>query len=269
MASGEKLSSLVTDNSVRINGLGLRRGNCCLSARGNIVTESKTDVFQVGKEPVASLLLETWCWADLCPPGEKETPSKARLAAQKTLMERKTCLPHCPPAMLVPAYTGTLPRGRPARWGRGRSRCQAKASPRSGFAATLLLLLFIRAAWLLLACCLLFFTAEQISFKSNSCCWSAGTRCLKQPLPRVVSVTPSRSRARSLQRARASWQHCNDSRSGHSACPSQPSCICSIILRAGWFLEEFRASSQRSWNANARQAAAPAIRLNRADKLHL
>lgn len=161
----------------------------------------------------------------------------------------------CPRA---PSAVGTRP-----------SRCQAKASPRSGFAATLLLPLFIRAAWLLLACCLLFFTAEQISFKSNSCCWSAGTRCLKQPLPRVVSVTPSRSRARSLQRARASWQHCSDSRSGHSACPSQPSCVCSIILRAGWFLEEFRASSQRSWNANASQAAAPAIRLNRADKLHL
>lgn len=148
---------------------------------------------------------------------------------------RRRVLPRCPqPCRYWRMYTGTLPRA-PSAVGRGRSRCRARASPRSGFPATLLLPFFIRAAWLLLACCLLFFTAEQISFKSNSCCWSAGTRCLKQPLPRAVSVTPSRSRARSLQRARASWQHRNGSRSGHSACPSQPSCVCSIILRAGWF----------------------------------
>jgi len=37
--------------------------------------------------------------------------------------------------------------------------------------------------------------------------------------------------------------------------PPDPSCVCSIVHRAGFFLEEFGASSRKSCNANASQPA--------------
>lgn len=162
---------------MRTNGLGLGQGNCHLSARRNILTLSKTDAFQVGKE-------RPWhhcCWRRSAlgrPLSSLRRKHQAKLLSQtqKTLMEQKKCPPSLP-TLTSDAGTSIRPDLLPGSppyvsWDHGWSSLPA---PRERISSLRLCSRLPFATFH--PCCFAacgtvpaMFATEQTSFKTNSCC---------------------------------------------------------------------------------------------------